>query len=161
MCPEDSPRFIVDINVGKLAKWLRMIGYDTLLFDHRDDKRLIHIAMTENRIILTRDTQMMKRRVITIGELKAILILSDNPGEQIHQVIKELGLNRSFNSFSLCLECNQLLVKISKEDVKDRVPPYVYRTQLQYVECPNCHRTYWQGTHWQAMIKKLEGLINS
>jgi uncharacterized protein with PIN domain len=91
MCPEDSPRFIVDVNVGKLAKWLRMIGYDTLLFDHRDDKRLIHIAMTENRIILTRDTQMMKRRVITTGVLKAVLISSDNPNQQIHQVIKNLG----------------------------------------------------------------------
>ena len=111
MCPEDSPRFIVDINVGKLARWLRMIGYDTHLFDHRDDKHLIHIALTENRIILTRDTQMMKRRVITIGELKALLITSDNPGEQIHQVIKELGLNPNFNPFSLCLECNQPLVK--------------------------------------------------
>jgi uncharacterized protein with PIN domain len=161
MCPEDSPRFIVDVNVGKLAKWLRMIGYDTLLFDHRDDKRLIHIAMTENRIILTRDTQMMKRRVITTGVLKAVLISSDNPNQQIQQVIKELGLNPSFNPFGLCLECNQPLVKISQEDVKDRVPPYVYQTQPQYVECPNCHRIYWQGTHWQAMVRKLEGLVNS
>ena len=161
MCPEDSPRFIADINVGKLARWLRMIGYDTLLFDHGDDKHLIHIAMTENRIILTRDTQMMKRRVIAIGELKALLITSDNPGKQIYQVINELGLNPNFNPFSLCLECNQPLVKISKEDAKDRIPPYVYRTQSQYVECPNCHRLYWQGTHWQEMVKKLEELINS
>ena len=161
MCPEDSPRFIADINVGKLAKWLRMIGYNTLLFDHRDDKHLIYIAMTENRTILTRDTQMMQRRVIAIGELKALLITNDHPGKQIYQVINELGLNPNFNPFSLCLECNQPLEKIIKEDAKDRVPPYVYRTQSKYVECPNCHRLYWQGTHWQAMVKKLEGLINS
>ena len=159
MCPEDSPRFIVDINVGKLAKWLRMIGYDTQLFDHWDDKRLIHIAMTENRIIITRDTRMMKRRVITIGELKALLISSDNPDKQIQQVIKELGLNPNFNPFSLCLECNQPLEKINKEEVQDKVPPYIYRTQSQYVECPKCHRIYWQGTHWQAMVRKLERLI--
>ncbi len=161
MCPEDSPRFIVDLNVGKLAGWLRIIGYDTLLFDHRDDKHLIHIAMTENRIILTRDTQMMKRRVITIGELKALLITSDNPGKQIYQVVKELELNPNFKPFSLCLECNQTLVKITREDARDRVPPYVFQTQSQYVECPDCHRLYWQGTHWQAMVKKLEELINS
>ena len=138
-----------------------MIGYDTQLFDHRDDKHLIHIALTENRIILTRDTQMMQRRIIAIGKLKAILIKHDNPGKQIGQVIRELGLNPNFHPFSLCLECNQPLAKISKEDSKDRIPPYVYRTQSQYVECPGCHRIYWQGTHWQAMVKKLEELINS
>ena len=135
MCPEDSPRFIADINVGKLARWLRMIGYDTQLFDYRDDKHLIHIAMTEHRIILTRDTQMMQRRIIAIGELKALLITDDAPGKQIDQVIKELGLNPNSHPFSLCLECNQPLAKISKEDARDRVPPYVYRTQSQYVEC--------------------------
>jgi uncharacterized protein len=161
MRPEDIPKFIVDINVGKLAKWLRMIGYDTLLFDHRDDKHLIHIAIAENRIILTRDTQLMKRRIIIIGYLKALLISSDNPCKQIYQVIKELGLNPYFNPFSLCLECNQLLLRISKEEAKDDVPSYVYKTQLQYVKCPSCHRIYWQGTHWQAMVRKLEGLINS
>ncbi len=161
MCPEDSPRFIVDINAGKLARWLRMIGYDTQLFDRRDDKYLIHIALIEHRIILTRDTQMMKRRVITIGELKALLIKDDNPAKQVYQVIKELGLNPNFHPFSLCLECDQPLEKISKEDARERVPPYVYRTQSQYVECPNCHRLYWQGTHWQAMAKKLQVLINS
>ena len=158
MSPEDSPRFIVDLNCGKLAKWLRMIGYDTKLFDHRDDKYLIHLALTENRIILTRDTQMMQRRIIAIGELKALLVTNDDPLRQIQQVVKELGLNFGFKPFSLCLECNRPLEKVSKENVKDRVPPYVYLTQTQYVECPNCHRVYWQGTHWQAMAKKLERL---
>jgi uncharacterized protein len=161
MCPEDIPKFIVDINVGKLSRWLRMIGYDTLLFDHRDDNHLIHIAIAENRIILTRDTQMIRRRVIADGYLKALLISSDNSGKQIYQVIKELGLNTNFNPFSRCLECNQLLLRISREEAKDNVPPYVYKTQLQYVKCPNCHRIYWQGTHWQAMVRKLEELINS
>ena len=161
MCPDDNLRFIVDLNVGKLARWLRMIGYDTVLFDHRDDKYLIHIALTENRIILTRDTRIMQRRVITIGERKALLITSDDPLRQIRQVIKELGLNINFNPFGLCLECNHPLEMINKDDVKDRVPPYVYQTQSQYVECPDCRRIYWQGTHWQAMVKKLEGLINS
>jgi hypothetical protein len=158
MSPEDSPRFIVDLNAGKLAKWLRMIGYDTKLFDRRDDKYLIHTALIENRIILTRDTQIMQRRIIAIGELKALLVTSDDPLRQIRQVIKDLGLNPVFNPFSLCLECNRPLEKISRENVRDRVPPYVYRNQTQYVECPNCHRVYWQGTHWQAMVKKLEGL---
>ena len=161
MCAEENPRFIVDLNCGKLAKWLRMIGYDTTLFDHRDDKYLIHTALSETRIILTRDTQMMQRRVITTGAIKAVFITRDNSLQQIRQVIKELGLNCAFKPFSLCLECNLPLVKISKEDVKDRVPPYVYQTQTQYVECPNCLRAYWSGTHWQAMLNKMEELTNS
>jgi hypothetical protein len=138
-----------------------MIGYDTRLFDHRDDKYLIHIALKENRIIVTRDTQIMQRRVVTGGELKVLFIISDDPLQQIRQVVKELGLNHSFNPFSLCLECNRSLAKISKEDVKGRVPPYVYQNHSQYVECPHCHRIYWQGTHWEAMVKKLEDLTNS
>ena len=161
MCPEENPKFIVDINVGKLAKWLRMIGYDTQLFDHRNDKHLIRIAMTENRTIITRDTRMMQRRIIAIRELKAILIKDDDPAKQIYQVIKELELNPKFRPLSLCLECNQLLKKVSKEDARDRIPLYVYQTQSQYVECPDCHRIYWQGTHWQAMVKKWRILLNS
>lgn len=158
MCPDNGPKFIVDINVGKLAKWLRMIGYDTLLFDHRDDNRLVFIAFTENRILLTRDTQIMKRRVITTGQLKALLIKNDNPGRQIKEVIQALGLDPAYNLFSICLECNAPLLKRDKKEIEGRVPVYVFQTQSRYVECPVCHRIYWQGTHWQAMVEKLKQL---
>ena len=154
-------KFIVDINVGKLARWLRMFGYDTILFDHGEDNRLVHIALKENRIILSRDTQMMKRRVITTGVVKAVLISNDNPRLQIQQVIRELGLNTDYNSFSICLECNKALREISKKEVEDRVPPYVYLTQTQFVECPECRRIYWQGTHWEAMTNRLKEIKNS
>ncbi len=160
MCPEDSLKFIVDINAGKLAKWLRLIGYDTLLFDHRYDSRLVYIATTENRVLITRDTQIMKRRIITTGELKTLLIISDNPGQQIHEVIEAFGLNSNFNPFSRCLECNESLVKRSKEEVENKVPPYVFQTQSQYVAFPKCHRIYWQGTHWEAISKRLQKLSN-
>jgi hypothetical protein len=158
MCAENIPRFIVDLNAGKLARWLRLIGYDTLLFDHRDDKYLINLALLENRNILTRDTQIMQRRVVTVGKIKALLISCDNPLGQIQQVIREFNLDPSHNRFKICLECNQPLAPINKEDIKDKVPLYVYQTQAQFVECPNCCRVYWQGTHWQAMLKKLEEL---
>jgi uncharacterized protein len=161
MCAENVPRFIVDLNAGKLAKWLRMFGYDTLLFDRRDDKYLINLALADNRIILTRDTQIMQRRVVTVGKIKALLISSDDPLGQIQQVIQEFKLNPGYNLFKICLECNCPLTPVSKEVVKDRVPPYVYQTQIQFIECPNCRRIYWQGTHWLAMLKKLEALTNS
>jgi len=153
-------KFIVDNNVGKLVKWLRIMGYDTLFFGGSSDSGMIAIALNEDRVILTRDTQIMKRRVVTSGQLKAILITSDEPERQMRQVIDTLNLNCQFRPFTLCLECNQPLVERSKEQVKDLVPPYVFQTQSQYVECPACHRIYWRGTHWQAMTKKLKKFMN-
>jgi len=155
----DTPRFIVDSNVGKLAKWLRMMGYDALFFEGSNDSQMIATALAENRVILTRDTQIMRRRVITNGRLRAILIQSDEPERQMHQVMDTLKLDCQFQPFSICLECNQPLVERSPEQVKDLVPPYVFQTQSQYMECPVCHRIYWRGTHWQAMTRKLERLV--
>ncbi len=155
----EDQRFIVDLNVGRLARWLRMMGYDTLLFDHGEDYRMIRIALDEARIIITRDTRIMERRVINSGRVRAILVNGDRPEKQMHQVMEHLHLNIDFRPFSLCLECNQPLVERSKEDVANRVPPYVFQTQEQFVECPACHRVFWKGTHWQAMTRKLRGFI--
>jgi len=150
-----NPKFIVDNNVGKLAKWLRIMGYDTLFFNGSDDSRMIATALAEGRVILTRDTQIMRRRLVTSGRLKAILIEGDQPEQQMHQVIETLNLDCQFRPFAICLECNQPLVERSKQQVKDLVPPYVFQTQSQYMECPVCHRIYWRGTHWQAMTRRL------
>ncbi len=152
-------KFIVDNNVGKLAKWLRIMGYDTLFFNGSNDANMIATALAEGRVILTRDTQIMKRRVVTNGQLKAILIKSDEPELQMRQVIDSLKLDCQFRPFAICLECNQPLVERSQQEVKDLVPPYVFQTQSQYMECPTCHRIYWKGTHWQAMTKKLKRLM--
>lgn len=152
-------RFIVDHNVGKLTRWLRMMGYDTLFFDGEDDSDMIATALAEDRVILTRDTRIMERRLITTGRLKAVLIACEEPELQIRQVVTALKLDVNFRPFSLCLECNQPLIERSKEQVGERVPPYVFKTQQQYMECPACHRIYWRGTHWQAMTRRLEGFI--
>jgi len=133
-----------------------MTGYDTLFFNGSNDSRMIATALNENRVILTRDTQIMKRRVVTNGRLKAILIQSDEPELQMRQVIDTLHLDCQFKPFTICLECNQPLLEKSKQQVKDLVPPYVFQTQKQYMECPACHRIYWRGTHWQAMTEKMK-----
>jgi len=151
-------KFIADNNVGKLARWLRVIGYDTLLFKQKDDARMIKTAFSDDRVVLTKDTQFMKRRLVTNGQLKAILIKQDAPKNQIREVVKSLNLDYHFKPFSLCLECNQTLIPRTKEEVQSLVPPHVFVTQTQYTECPACHRIYWQGTHWQAMVKKLQDL---
>jgi uncharacterized protein with PIN domain len=151
-------KFIADNNVGKLARWLRVMGYDTLLFRQKDDDEMIKIALSENRVILTKDAQLMKRRLVTNGKLKAMIIEQDDPATQLREAVKNLSLSYHFKPFSLCLECNHPLMPRTKEEVQNLVPPYVFKTQNEYMECPTCHRIYWQGTHWQAMVKQLRNL---
>lgn len=151
-------RFIADNNVGKLARWLRMMGYDTVLFRQKDDGHMIETALSEDRVILTKDAELVRRRLITEGKLRAILLKQDDPRLQVQEVVAMLSLNYHFKPFSLCLECNQALMSREKEEVRNRVPARVFGTQTQYTECPACHRIYWQGTHWQAMVKKLQSL---
>ena len=145
--------------MGKLARWLRIMEYDTLFFNGKDDSSMIATAIAEGRLILTRDRQIMRRRVVTNGQLKVILIQSEQPLQRMHQVIETLNLDCPLRPFTICLECNQPLSGRSKQQVKDLVPPYVLQTQSQYMECPVCHRIYWRGTHWAAMTRKLEKFI--
>lgn len=152
----DAPRFMVDHNVGKLARWLRMMGYDTLFFSGSDDSHMIATALAEGRVLLTRDTQIIKRRLVTSGRLKVILLATDRPEDQIYQVIDAQKLDSRFRPFTICLECNQPLEERDKQQLKERVPPYVFKTQDQYMECPTCRRIYWRGTHWRAMSRKLD-----
>ncbi|MFC1936925.1 Mut7-C RNAse domain-containing protein [Chloroflexota bacterium] len=152
----DDLKFMVDQNVGKLARWLRIMGYDATLFRGDNDSHMVAIALKEGRVMVTRDTQIMKRRVVTSGRLKAIFIQGDEPEEQMRQLIEKLELDCQFRPFALCLECNQPLVPRSPQEVKELVPPYVFKTHSQYMECPHCHRIYWRGTHWQAMTRKLD-----
>ncbi len=148
-------KFIVDANAGKLVRLLRLMGYDTVFFDRPDDSQMIAQALAEERVILTRDTHIMERRVVASGRLKAVLIRSDEPEEQIRQVIRELALDCDFQPFTICLECNRALVPRQKDEVRELVPPYVFKTQSQFRQCPNCRRIYWQGTHWQRMSERL------
>ena len=154
-------KFIVDNNVGKLAKWLRIMGYDAVLFSEVDDGKMVKTALAEDRVILTKDSQIMKRRLVTSGRLKAVLIKDDDIRAQLRQVVTALKLGYHFRPFSICLECNQKLVEKDKESVRELVPPYVFKTQEQYMECPSCHRLYWRGTHWQAMSRELDELAEA
>ena len=151
-------KFVADNNVGKLARWLRLIGYDTLFFEQKDDAQMIKIALGGDRVILTKDAQFTKRRLVANGTLKTIHIEQDDPRLQVQEVVRTLKLDHHFKPFSLCLECNRLLVARDKEEVKNLVPDRVFETQTQYTQCPACHRIYWPGTHWEAMGKELQDL---
>lgn len=154
-------RFIVDSNVGRLARWLRIAGFDTLFIRGIDDNRLVRIALDENRALLTRDTQIMKRRVAATGRLKVIFIRDDGVKSQLRQVFSALNLAGQVSPFSLCIECNEPLLPRTREEVEKLVPPYVYQTQTQYMQCPACRRVYWRGSHWQRMVRELDEIASA
>jgi uncharacterized protein with PIN domain len=153
-------KFIVDSNVGRLARWLRIAGFDTIFINDLDDNRLVRLAFSEGRVLLTKDTQILKRRVATTGRLKVILIESEEVKAQLRQVVKTLNLGDQIKPFTLCLECNQPLVSREKEEIEGLVPPYIFQTQTQYMQCSTCHRVYWRGTHWQRMSGELERIVS-
>lgn len=152
----EAPRFVADHNVGKLAKWLRMMGYDARFFNGDDDSEMVVMAVAESRVILTRDRQIARRRLVTSGRLKVCLFDTSEPEEQIRRLMKAYKLKIDFKPFSLCIECNRTLEERTREQAEDRVPPYVFKTKDSYMECPACHRIYWRGSHWQAMCRRLK-----
>ncbi|TME04326.1 MAG: hypothetical protein E6I69_11165 [Chloroflexi bacterium] len=152
-----TPRFVADCNVGRLARWLRALGYDASYHAHIGDGELVREAAAESRVLLTRDRDLMKRRVIQSGVVRAVLIRDDEVTAQLRQVFAELGLDLE-RSLTRCIECNSELQPRLPAGVAERVPPYVRRTQSTYSECPACGRVYWAGTHWRRMREVLAGL---
>ena len=142
--------------VGKLARWLRILGYDVSYSNRYGDEEIIQIALEEDRIILTRDTGLLKRN----PAVRCLLIESGNLDEQARQVLRSFSTG-SFNLFSRCLECNRELEPADKESVFERVPPYVYLTQDQFAVCPDCQRVYWAGTHTGHARKRVRSWFES
>ena len=150
-----EPRFIADTNVGKLARWLRVLGCDVAFIPNIDDGQLVRVALEQDRIVLTKDTQFMRRRLVATSRLRALLIQGDELGAQVRQVMRAFKLATD-NGFSRCLECNEPLIPKLKEEVRYLVPSFVYEHQDTFMLCPACRRIYWRGTHWQRMAHELE-----
>ena len=153
-------RFLADCNVGRLARWLRALGYDAAYEPRLPDPRVVGRALAEQRVLLTRDADMMRRRLIASGAVRAILLRDDRVQEQLRQVVGELGLRADSPArvLSRCLDCNVELEPRAMAAVLDRLPPYVRATQRRFSECPSCSRVYWPGTHWQRMQERIAAL---
>lgn len=151
------PKFIIDQMCGRLAKWLRLMGYDAVYFNDINDEELINIAKREERIILTRDTRLVKRRIIANGYVKALTVSSDMLDVQLKQLVNCFKL-KCDKKLERCIECNSELESVLKSETKGKVPPYVYRTQNKFCRCPSCGRYYWRGTHWEKIQAKLEDI---
>jgi uncharacterized protein with PIN domain len=145
-------RFLADSMLGTLAKWLRILGYDTLYSPKLTDLEAVRLARCEGRVLLTRDTGLLRRK-----GFRALFIQSEVLEEQLAQVLREFGL-RSDNSFSRCPVCNAVLEDVPKSEAWGQVPPFVFHTQESFRLCPECNRFYWRGTHWQKMRAQLDKL---
>jgi uncharacterized protein with PIN domain len=143
-------KFVADVMVGKLARWLRILGFDTAYSNKFEDDELLRIAQAEDRILLTRDVPLAGRS----DPSRCLFIESDHFREQLRQVLRAFDLTE-FRIFSRCLECNTPLKDVDKEDVFDKIPPFVYLTQDRFASCPSCQRVYWHGTHAEAMLKRI------
>ncbi|MEA3377211.1 MAG: Mut7-C RNAse domain-containing protein [Chloroflexota bacterium] len=145
-----SPRLLADCMLGRLAKWLRLLGYDTAYENEATDHELARRARAEGRVLLTRDRDLAARR-----GLESLLIQSEHLEQQIEEVREALGLP-SAPSLSRCPVCNVVLERSSPNEVADRVPPYVLETHTEFRRCPECGRIYWSGSHVDAMNEQLK-----
>jgi uncharacterized protein with PIN domain len=152
-------KFIADSMLGRLARWLRLLGYDTLYYSHIEDSLLLRIARQEERTLLTRDT-----RLVQVRGIKNYLLLTENDTfAQLKKVITECGLIRSGKTLeslaapavSRCSLCNSVLEYVPKEQAEGRVPEYVYLTSESFRKCGNCDKFYWEGTHREKLKRKL------
>ena len=143
-------KFIADIMVGKLARYLRMAGYDVAYFNDASNDFILKTAMEEDRIVLTRDTLMLKRRQFTSGTIKSVFISDGDLRKQLLQVHSELNISLR-PDLTRCLICNDQLVRVLKKDVRNKVPPYVYGTHDEFMHCRECGKYYWRGTHYDHM----------
>lgn len=146
---DSPPRFLADAMLGRLAKWLRLLGYDTLYANGLDDAEIARLARAQGRLILTRDTGLARRK-----GLLSLLIESQDLPLQVAQVVGRFALPPGA-TFSRCPVCNQLLEEVAKDQIREQVPPYVYATQDHFRRCPVCVRLFWRGTHWQRISEQL------
>ncbi|MDD5559268.1 Mut7-C RNAse domain-containing protein [Candidatus Methylomirabilis sp.] len=143
-------RFVADAMLGRLAKWLRLLGYDTLYW-RGDDARLVRLVLAENRLLLTRDTHLPPRLPAHL----TCFIESDHYDAQLAQVVARFGLPPRIIG-RLCLRCNLPLEAVDKTEVRAEIPVFVWQTQERFARCPGCLRIYWEGTHYARMVETLD-----
>lgn len=152
--PLRSSSFFTDVHLGKLTKLLRLLGFDTLYDNHIDDDELIEKANRSNRIILTRDHDLLKSNRVTHG----YYVRATNPREQIKEVVDKFDLYNQFKAFSRCLVCNGLLKKVPLSAIRDQINSDTDAMFTRFFRCQNCHHVYWEGSHFNDMAQTIENI---
>ncbi len=150
-------KFVADCMLGKLAKWLKILGFDTAYFSKIEDDDLLIVAQNESRILLTRDNGLIERS----KNIHSLFIDSEKWTEQIQQVLKEFNLKKKIKSNSRCIQCNTVLKPLQKEQSQNLVTPFVYNNADVFSLCPECGRVFWKGTHHSDMEKKITKILRS
>ncbi len=150
-------KFMADSMLGRLARWLRILGYDVVYETSISDDDLIAKALRENRIILTMDRELADRE----SAKNVLLLKSYDYKEQLKHVITYYKIDCESHIFSRCLLCNERLDSIEKEKIKDKVPPYVYASHDEFDICQQCRRIYWSGTHRGNILETLDEIMRS
>ena len=157
-----NPKFIADVNLGKLARKLRLLGFDTLYDPILEDLDLAYVAMEEKRTLLTRDRRLLMRSIVDRG----LIIRSTNVEEQVVEVLERLDLYNKMVPFSRCLLCNGNLSKISQEEdsyekLFSQLPPKVKIWCREIFICEQCHKLYWKGSHYKKMLNYVNNLTRN
>ena len=150
----ESPMFVADGHLGRLAAYLRMLGLDTWYERLAGDARLASVSNTEHRMLLTRDVGLLKRREVQDG----YLVRSDRPIEQLSELSQRFDLPSHASPFTRCMECNGSLVPVQKSEVADLLPPHTRETKNDFSRCVKCGRIFWRGSHHARMLTWIENL---
>lgn len=153
--PLRDPRFVVDAHLGRLARYLRMLGFDTLYENALPDREMVRISCIERRILLTRDRELLMHRDLTHG----VYVRGERPREQMIYVLRRLDLRKSCRPFTRCMSCNGELEPADREVVVDRVPPRVAERHREFHHCLGCARVYWRGSHYDRMMKLIDHVL--
>jgi len=148
------PRFAADANVGRLAELLRLAGFDTFYAPDLPDRELAELVARENRLLLTRDLALLKRKEMVFGHL----VRSEEPYGQLREIVELYGLAGSLKPLSRCQHCNALLSPVPKEEILDRLEPLTKKYYDEFKLCPGCQRIYWAGSHQEKIMNRLEKL---
>jgi uncharacterized protein with PIN domain/sulfur carrier protein ThiS len=153
--PLEVPRFVLDIHLGRLAGYLRMLGFDTLYPENYDDEYLAEISSTEDRILLSRDRGLLMRKIVVYG----YYVRSTNPRQQVVEVARRYNLIPKIEPFRRCAHCNGVIVPVAKDDILDRIQPDTQKYYNDFRLCSACGRVYWQGTHYERMQTFIEEIV--
>lgn len=152
--PLRDPRFILDTHLGRLAAYLRMMGFDTLYRNDYGDEELARISRDERRILLTRDRGLLKRGAVTHGSY----VRETAVRGQLVEVLRRFDLLRAARPFRLCMRCNTALEPVSPDQVLERLPPRAAKLYHEFLLCPGCQRVYWKGGHYERMQRFIESI---
>lgn len=155
----DQPvmRFMADAMLGRLARWLRILGYDTAYKRDIRDEALIDRALGEDRWLLTRDRRLAQRKLL---RGRHTLIASDDVEGQLRQLLQDFRINLDVNHQRgyRCADCNVVLMSISHADAAPLVPPFVAQQYQTFLQCPHCRRAFWPGTHWDNLRTRIAAM---